>query len=264
MAKPKYGQIIAEVADGVTVANGSGSSGSIAGFTSTPGEITSIDPATGRSYLGLGTMATQNANAVAITGGSITGVTTLTITSHLLWSAGNTYDIGATGTRPRVIYGAQLDILNPASDTIVNIGPSIAGTDTQVSIRAAAGRSSILSFVNGGAENFRLHGSTELKLATLSGSLADRWKWTLAGDFLAATDNATDIGAVGANRPRNIYLAANIYTNEAAQIIRGKTTLTSHAGVGLGTLANAPTAGDPTKWIGIDDNGTLRKVPSWT
>jgi hypothetical protein len=28
-------------------------------------------------------------------------------------------------------------------------------------------------------------------------------------------------------------------------------------------LTNAPAAGNPTKWILIDDDGTLRKMPAW-
>lgn len=29
------------------------------------------------------------------------------------------------------------------------------------------------------------------------------------------------------------------------------------------TLTNAPIAGNPTKWIAIDDNGTVRYIPAW-
>jgi hypothetical protein len=35
------------------------------------------------------------------------------------------------------------------------------------------------------------------------------------------------------------------------------------AGAAAGTLANAPAAGNPTKWIPIDDNGTTRYIPAW-
>lgn len=35
------------------------------------------------------------------------------------------------------------------------------------------------------------------------------------------------------------------------------------AGVAAATLTNAPAAGDPTKWIPIDDNGTTRYIPAW-
>lgn len=48
-----------------------------------------------------------------------------------------------------------------------------------------------------------------------------------------------------------------------ATFLTTSTALTNGAGVGLGTLTNAPAAGDPTKWIGINDNGTTRYVPAW-
>lgn len=40
-------------------------------------------------------------------------------------------------------------------------------------------------------------------------------------------------------------------------------TWASGAGVSAGTLLNAPSAGNPTKWIPVDDNGTTRYVPAW-
>lgn len=46
-------------------------------------------------------------------------------------------------------------------------------------------------------------------------------------------------------------------------LIRSNTTLTNAAGAAAGTLANAPVAGNPTKWIQIDDNGTIRRIPTW-
>lgn len=40
-------------------------------------------------------------------------------------------------------------------------------------------------------------------------------------------------------------------------------SLTNGAGVGAGTITNAPAAGNPTKWIPINDNGTTRYIPAW-
>lgn len=39
--------------------------------------------------------------------------------------------------------------------------------------------------------------------------------------------------------------------------------LTNGAGAATGTLLNAPAAGNPTKWIPIDDNGVTRYIPAW-
>lgn len=39
--------------------------------------------------------------------------------------------------------------------------------------------------------------------------------------------------------------------------------LTNGAAAAAGTLTNAPVAGNPTKWIPVDDNGTTRYIPAW-
>lgn len=83
------------------------------------------------------------------------------------------------------------------------------------------------------------------------------------GNVLWATDNTYDLGAAGATRPRDLYLGRDIYTNNATFFHRSKATLTNSAGAGAGTITNAPAAGNPTKWIAIDDNGTTRQIPAW-
>ncbi|WP_369053058.1 hypothetical protein [Burkholderia gladioli] len=40
-------------------------------------------------------------------------------------------------------------------------------------------------------------------------------------------------------------------------------SLVDGAGSQAATLTNAPLAGNPTKWIPINDNGTVRHVPAW-
>lgn len=54
-----------------------------------------------------------------------------------------------------------------------------------------------------------------------------------------------------------------LYTNSAAFISRSKTSLADGAAAQAGTLLNAPAAGNPTKWLPYDDNGTTRYIPSW-
>jgi len=54
---------------------------------------------TGSSSLSLGTMATQNANAVAITGGTIAGLTSLSLSGHLIFASDGSYNIGTPTTR---------------------------------------------------------------------------------------------------------------------------------------------------------------------
>lgn len=48
--------------------------------------------------------------------------------------------------------------------------------------------------------------------------------------------------------------------SEGAALVAGEP---DGAGVSAGTLNNAPSAGDPVKWLEVDDNGTTRYIPSW-
>jgi len=55
-----------------------------------------------------------------------------------------------------------------------------------------------------------------------------------------------------------------IIMNSSTFLMRTKTAwATSSLSSFVGTLTNAPAAGNPTKWIPIDDNGTTRFIPAW-
>jgi len=49
----------------------------------------------------------------------------------------------------------------------------------------------------------------------------------------------------------------------SATLIATSTALTNNAAAQIATLTNGPTAGNPTKWIPINDNGTIRNIPCW-
>jgi hypothetical protein len=57
-----------------------------------------------RTGLGLGTMSSQNANAVAITGGSISGLTALGISGDITFAADGSSKIGTAALRPSILY----------------------------------------------------------------------------------------------------------------------------------------------------------------
>lgn len=46
-------------------------------------------------------------------------------------------------------------------------------------------------------------------------------------------------------------------------LLATSSALTNGAGAQLATMTNGPTAGNPTKWITINDNGTTRYIPAW-
>lgn len=52
-------------------------------------------------------------------------------------------------------------------------------------------------------------------------------------------------------------------TEASTTLIATTTSFTNGAGSSTATLTNGPTAGNPTKWIPVNDNGTTRYIPAW-
>lgn len=75
------------------------------------------------------------------------------------------------------------------------------------------------------------------------------------------TGGSIDGAPIGQTTP-----AAAAFTklvNGETVLIHSSVTLSNSAAAAAGTLTNAPVAGNPTKWIAIDDNGTTRHIPAW-
>lgn len=62
----------------------------------------------------------------------------------------------------------------------------------------------------------------------------------------------------------SLYISsAKVVTFYHATFHTTAVTLTNGAAAQVGTLTNAPAAGNPTKWAPVNDNGTTRYVPMW-
>ena len=57
-------------------------------------------------------------------------------------------------------------------------------------------------------------------------------------------------------------VAAQLKNNQTI-LLETTTALTNGAAAAAGTLLNAPAAGNPTKWVAVNDNGTTRYIPTW-
>lgn len=121
---------------------------------------------------------------------------------------------GTTAQEYRVyntLSGADGDFLRMSwSANVAYLTTSITGSGTYRGLRVGVGG-----------------GSTSLYLHTAG---ADKWEVNTTGHLLASTDGANDIGATGATRPRNLFLASPAIT------------------VGSGT------------GVTVDDSGSVRRV----
>ena len=126
---------------------------------------------------------------------------------------------------------------------------------------------------------------------TSAGTIGERFRLLAAGGFQMSTRgiitapadaqwtfaNAASSSGFGvqcgtadtmivANQAQSAYgtVDALVYKSENATfLMKSGVAWTNNAAAAVGTLNNAPAAGNPTKWIAIDDNGTTRYIPAW-
>jgi hypothetical protein len=67
----------------------------------------------------------------------------------------------------------------------------------------------------------------------------NRWEINTGGHFLAAADNTYDIGASGANRPRNIWLGSGVITADSGTVAFGNRAAISATNTNIVRISNA-------------------------
>lgn len=92
----------------------------------------------------------------------------------------------------------------------------------------------------------------------------------IAGTVAVSCTSMTSSGAVSGTTVTGSGLVKGAGVESTAaltisdtKILKTNTNFANGAAAAAGTLANAPAAGNPTKWIPIDDNGTTRYIPAW-
>lgn len=166
-----------------------------------------------------GDLAIRSATAASRIGFAIGTTAIATVTSTgILFPTDNTYDIGGAGTsRPRN--------LNVGTNATIAGLILVGGTSTDLSTRHAflganglavqyAGSTgTYFNIIPGPANSVvslvadaRSGAYPDIRINT---SANDRWSFTASGHLVAVSDNAYDLGATGANRPRDFFLARN-------------------------------------------------------
>ncbi len=136
--------------------------------------------------------------------------------------------------------------------------------------------------IGNGNELFIQDGINRITLATSIGGSAFRSALTVLGDpnnifqfgdcgnnqngtKLSIDDNTQNadielgIGIIGLR----VNPASGLIINNVNFLMSNLSSWTDGAAAAVGTLTNAPAAGNPTKWIAVNDNGTTRFIPAW-
>ena len=204
--------------------------------------------ATARTNLGLGTMATQSAGGVAITGGTISGLSALTLVGNL----------NLTGTSPQLQFGG--------SRFAHNFGTSN-------------------TFIGVGAGNTTLTGTTNVAIGVnAGGALSSGGSNVIVGSSGGVTTGSNNVivgtgGVVAGTRSGNVAIGASSYINASAtgnNVFAGNGAGGNSTGTygnvvalgndvlnGAGSLSNVFTVANSLRWLvgkHTDDGSTRLQI----
>jgi len=202
--------------------------------------------------------------AAGVTASSLTSVGTLT---SLAVAGAVTQVTDLTTTGNTILGNASADTLNIGNGGLIkdangNVGIGIAPTE-RLHVNGNVVR------IGDGTYSFYLGKGNAV---VGGGGAADTALWASVGNLLFATGSNTERMRIDESGNTGFGLIpSGSYKVEingglsisSATMLRSATSFTNGAAAALGTLSNAPVAGNPTKWIPVDDNGTVRYIPSW-
>lgn len=205
---------------------------------------------------------------IQITGYDTSGFTGQGIEVGLASSIGyvQAYDRSAVGWLSLVLDGNDISLYVGGS-TATSLVLSTNATFLTMS-NSSAGYSSAY----GGVAGFRINNASGTMQSSLdfgkASVLTSRLRSDYAGNMTYVTTSAGVHQFFYGGDSGTGTLVAQINSNGltqgvAAYLIQNLVTWTNHAAAAAGTLGNAPVAGNPTKWIAINDNGTTRYIPAW-
>ena len=203
--------------------------------------------------------------------GDTIGLVTETIANNLegfVTTSGIVRDINTTGSLQSETWldGDILYLSGTTAGRVTNIKPTapIHLVIVGYVIHAHATQGKIFVKVDNGYEIDELH-NVKITPTVLAGSLLI-YDATVGVWKNARLTAGSNIAITNADGSITIATGASITSdlkNNTGRLIDSSVTLTNGSAAAVATMTNGPTAGNPTKWIPINDNGTTRYIPAW-
>lgn len=177
-------------------------------------------------------------------------------------AADNTYDLGTSALRWRTGYFGTAVVIgtNPATSGALRL----ASSDI-IYWRNAANTANLQGlYINGNNQGIFGEGTVHFSPGAATQDLGD-WSNTnvwRSGYFRTSlyVGNATPAAST-VEINKWVVKASGVEINVASGVTLNN--VVSVPGVGLGTLTNAPSAGNPTTWLPVTINGVVGKIPVW-
>lgn len=240
--------VVAPANGGTGVANNAASTITIAGAFASTFTMTGVTSVT---FPTSGTLMTTTGNTTGSAGTvttaaqpAITSVGTLTSLT-MSGALSGTTDLTTTGNT--ILGNAQADTLNVGNGDIIK--------DASGNVGIGVSPSTKLDMFGGYAllrnASYQLYIGTGT-LTTGAGAANPCFR-SDTGDMYFSFGGTT----------RAILSNTGLLTTNSTTLHATSVALANGAAAAAGTLGNAPAAGNPTKWIPINDNGTVRYIPAW-
>ena len=241
----------------------------------TSGTVTSVNVSGGTTGL-------------TFSGGPVTGAGTITADGTLAPTNGGTGVVNA-GT---ITLGGNLTtsgafastftmtdvttVTFPTSGTLGSLSATQTWTATNTLTKSGDGLTGSAIAISAARACFHMHESDAAADTKKWNLIAESGLWRLRmqddaesadKDVFIATRTAnvlTDV-AVGNTTDNPTFTARGTggIRHGSSTLLTTTAALTNGAAAATGTLTNAPAAGNPTKWVPINDNGTTRYIPAW-
>jgi hypothetical protein len=191
---------------------------------------------------------------------------------RLFGNSGVGVSVGTTGI---VQCGSSLEVNSATDATSTTAAALVVSGGVGIAKKLRVGQDVIIGTDPGGSQLLRIGGSVRADNFYVKNAQAFRgYNAAVSTDYRLIGITASDVvnidgdgrGAFfGATDPggTDALRVGGALTVNSAVMIQTKTAFTNGAAAAAGTLLNAPVAGNPTKWIPINDNGTTRYLPAW-
>ena len=250
----------------------------ITGQPATNGEVPIGNTSTGCLQLatltaGSNVSITNGAGSITISQTDTSGIIAVNGTANQITAAANTPTSGTTtlSLPSPLTFPGQTFIVN---GTVGGPGLALSASQTTGLYRVGA---DILGIATAGTQAVKWDASQNMTFAaqvfapgagTASAPSYSAGAYTNSGMYFTGSQ----VVNIATNGTKAVQWDANQNQTNAGYIIvpggtsplmQSSSAWTTGAGSSAGTLLNAPSAGNPTKWIPINDNGTTRYIPAW-
>jgi hypothetical protein len=177
------------------------------------------------------------------TGASITGA--LSVSGNATFSGGTNQRLFVNTT------GASAPNRLAFQESTTNGSLALFGLPNGTSLTATLGVADDSAYTNGIRVRLSVSGGSAFLISDAFGTGTAQPLQIQAQGVVSGIFSSTGLAVIGT------------LTTSSTTLHTSSVSLTNGAAAALGTLTNAPTAGNPTKWIPIVDNGTPRYIPAW-